>query len=415
MRRTFGCCARVCAPLVNIRKHAPPLSGSRRLLLFLSPDRYNLGGARELEPELAVIPAARPLFPFWDSRHRQWEAASMSVVDELTRAVWGELDDLRKVVDARDMHENGGLRAGGHEFRAAWTKFAAALRAAGGVITNPQPGQGLASIWLRAIYQKAVQVEEAAAHYENGWQDVVRHNNDSLFWLVTRGWESCNQLFKRSSQGGSQLAALLQPPSRPMRELCQLAEEWTADFESAPNEPQGRVHNQWSPEERRRDEYLREAGELLLQAVDAVEISTECLEKGKEDFCGHFLKYMDTPDILVRSYLNTVSGEGLLEWVDSLEPRQGHLANDAVQRGSVPDPTPTNSYPTPHTYARDKWIYDNIEAHDCHSLSLKLKRVAKRNKWEIISSRNGLKKSADRYADSHGLPRRRYSGTRRMV
>lgn len=66
-------------------------------------------------------------------------------------------------------------------------------------------------------------------------------------------------------------------------------------------------------------------------------------------------------------------------------------------------------YPSPQTYGRDKWIYENITSHTCHALSQKLKNRAKQNKWEIISSRNGFKKAADRYADFHTLERRRFA------
>ncbi len=69
---------------------------------------------------------------------------------------------------------------------------------------------------------------------------------------------------------------------------------------------------------------------------------------------------------------------------------------------------PTQPYPTPDLYARDKWIYENIQSHTRHSLSLALSKKARIEKWQIISSRNGFKKAANRYAKYHGLPERTF-------
>ena len=68
----------------------------------------------------------------------------------------------------------------------------------------------------------------------------------------------------------------------------------------------------------------------------------------------------------------------------------------------------TDPYSMPLTYARDKWIYDNIHKNTSDTLSRKLKTKARKEKWQIISSRNGFKKAADRYADFHSLEERRF-------
>lgn len=72
----------------------------------------------------------------------------------------------------------------------------------------------------------------------------------------------------------------------------------------------------------------------------------------------------------------------------------------------------TGTYSSPQNYARDQWIYDHVHQNSCHTLSLKLKKKAKTEKWTIISSRNGFKKGADRYADFHKMERRRFKDDR---
>lgn len=71
---------------------------------------------------------------------------------------------------------------------------------------------------------------------------------------------------------------------------------------------------------------------------------------------------------------------------------------------------PNREYPNPPTYARDKWIYDNMGCNSFRKLQLELKKVASRERFEVITSRYGMKKAADRYADYHQLPKRRFSG-----
>lgn len=78
------------------------------------------------------------------------------------------------------------------------------------------------------------------------------------------------------------------------------------------------------------------------------------------------------------------------------------------QPDSQVDEPPSPTYPNPGTYARDMWIYDSIHRFSCDTLSRKLKEKAKAERWTIISSRNGFKKAADRYADFHKLERRRF-------
>ena len=66
------------------------------------------------------------------------------------------------------------------------------------------------------------------------------------------------------------------------------------------------------------------------------------------------------------------------------------------------------AYPSAKTYARDEWIYKNIHLNSYDTLSVKLNKKAKTEKWAIISSRNGLKDAADRHADYHKKEKRRF-------
>lgn len=87
------------------------------------------------------------------------------------------------------------------------------------------------------------------------------------------------------------------------------------------------------------------------------------------------------------------------------ELRDGKASGDVAPQPQIAASTP---YPKPQTYSRDKWIYENIGKNTCDTLSCKLREKAKAEKWEIISSRNGFKKAADRYAEFHSLRKRRF-------
>ena len=108
--------------------------------------------------------------------------------------------------------------------------------------------------------------------------------------------------------------------------------------------------------------------------------------------------------------LTDVGVAGLHRLLHHREALDGANASDRTRAGGKVEPKAT-PYPMPGTYERDKWIYENIEQVDCcDTLSRKLKEQAKKRKWQIIGSRNGFKKAADRYANFHKLPIRRFAG-----
>ena len=61
------------------------------------------------------------------------------------------------------------------------------------------------------------------------------------------------------------------------------------------------------------------------------------------------------------------------------------------------------SYKWPASYERDKWIYDYIPKHSCSDTVTALEKLAIKKNWDLVTSRNGLKKAAKRYADFHGF------------
>ena len=109
------------------------------------------------------------------------------------------------------------------------------------------------------------------------------------------------------------------------------------------------------------------------------------------------------------------------DWVDACDVaadlirKKSTIAGDDEAEPTKPtaptkaDASREESYPTPQSYGRDKWIYENIGQNTCDTLSRKLREKAKVKKWDIISSRNGFKKAADRYADYHSLEKRRFA------
>ena len=314
----------------------------------------------------------------------------MSDSGDLIRPVSGVLDDLREVLHVRDMRENGGLQADQLELRRTWKKLNEALLELADVIQKPQPGQGLASVWLRAICEKAAKVEEAAKRYPNGWSDVLFHDDMSVSWLVIDHWQNGYHILKWSRDQQPGLESLLAPESSLPDRLRRLGEQWTTECDNAADERQrNEVDNT----------YRRQVGDTFLDAVDALYITYQTLEIA--DFEVQVLRYLDLPSGLVPAFLPEVSGEGLLAFIERLEePRDDEAEAERQQ---------SEQYPLPGNYARDKWIYEKFNKHDCHSLSLKLKKKVAREKWVIITSRNGFKKAADRYAKFHGFSKRRFS------
>ena len=98
------------------------------------------------------------------------------------------------------------------------------------------------------------------------------------------------------------------------------------------------------------------------------------------------------------------SGQQDVEAVTRDDNESMEVDHDQPKSG---DPV-AGAYPSAKTYARDEWIYKNIHLNSYDTLSRGLVEKSKSAKWEIISSRNGFKKAADRYADFHKREHRRF-------
>ncbi len=61
-------------------------------------------------------------------------------------------------------------------------------------------------------------------------------------------------------------------------------------------------------------------------------------------------------------------------------------------------------YSVPSECERDKWIYEHFGPMTFDDLSVELGFFAEKKKWKAITSRNGIKSAARRYADHHSLP-----------
>jgi hypothetical protein len=252
--------------------------------------------------------------------------------------------------------------------------------------------------------------------WQSGRSDVPRYAVSSLTWLVGELPHAGKALVSGKREWRGDVTELLEPDQPLLSRLRQLAASWEAQLPGSVTEPPEFMPvselGYWEQRQKLRDDFLRRAGELILQAVDSVSVKRDLLDD--RDFLRCVVRSIDYPAYLPSELLREKTGDALLEFVAQLEPPnpsdRAVLGRDAAETPAGPV-VPQNEYPSPNTYARDKWIYENIQEHTCHSLSLALKEKATTEKWQIISSRNGFKKAANRYAVFRGLPERVFRKT----
>jgi hypothetical protein len=108
--------------------------------------------------------------------------------------------------------------------------------------------------------------------------------------------------------------------------------------------------------------------------------------------------------------------ERLIAIVDATRELRLRYDGDSPMRDEWQHPPEANgtpaAYPAPQHYARDKWIYEKIATMNYAALSLEIKTISQKNRWDIITSRNGFKDSADRYANFHSLDLKRFPNRR---
>ena len=61
------------------------------------------------------------------------------------------------------------------------------------------------------------------------------------------------------------------------------------------------------------------------------------------------------------------------------------------------------AYPLPDKYERDKWIFENVPKMSFRETVTSLENLAVKKGWYSVSTRNGLKKCARRFARFHGF------------
>jgi hypothetical protein len=218
-----------------------------------------------------------------------------------TRAVFEVLDDLRDAVNDRDGLGVGVVMLGTDsvDLGPFWSRLEAALRDSVDIMTSPHPGQGLASIWLNAVRQRAVHVEQAAEKLPNGVTELLWHGDDHLHWLVADGWQSGSRVLAFTARRSRGIRSLVVDEVRPFERLRKLAAEQAAD-------------------ERNESVGSREVGELILQVVNDLDVHDRWFKD--VEFREHIVKNIDfLPAIVGGPILKVESGEGLLDLVQRIE------------------------------------------------------------------------------------------------
>jgi hypothetical protein len=328
-------------------------------------------------------------------------------MDELldpTRGVMDAVEDLRRVFHARDWRDNRRWVGEPSEIKPSWKQFEQALAAAHDVIYEPKPGQGLASIWLKAVALQAFRVENDLDEYAENWQQLLFYKNDVLNVLLEACWEKgCYILGFGKSKRRPIARALLQPVPA-LTKLRTLAANWQADYPSADDG----MSQQWREA---REKYVQQAAQYLLEAVNQLEVTREVID---DDFCTRICNDINEPENVVWPRILEESPDSLFELADWLAgEKKAHQELPAIDSTDTKSPMGQNPYLAPDLYARDKWVYENIDLNTHRALSLALEDRAKVEHWETLSWRNAFKKSADRYADYHGLPRKAFKGAKR--
>jgi len=316
----------------------------------------------------------------------------MQETNDPTKEVRNAIERLGKVLNVDDMHKNGGLKGNPQEIEAAWSVLKTALSDGAGVISSPAPGQGLKSIWLRAVYARAAKI--GAKEKAKGWHELLLHQDDNLIDLVTTQSQRGYDVAKYHAKRQSDFPDLLAPKTSALDELLALSDRWATKWQNLSEE--ARAQDQpvalWRYE---RSTEIQKAGELLLSAIDRCEIRPESIDD--DDFRDQLLRNLDSPDVLVWAYMTGAVSEDLATLVRRLAPKPAEMPR-----------LPLEPYPSPSTYERDMWLYENMPDHTWQSLSAEEKKRGRARGWKVILSRNGIKEAADRFAAYHGKPLHRF-------
>jgi hypothetical protein len=268
-------------------------------------------------------------------------------------AVIAALEDLRITLGNYAPRDRRGWDGDPFAIEREWPALERALRDAAEVLNDPQVGQGLESVWLRLVLDAASSVEVAVRQWDYGWRDIVQHGNPDLLWLANNGVDAGKKLATGAFEGSGGISQILKRDQSPIARLRTLATDWIERFKSAPREPtqfeRMEIWDRWMPWERRRDEYIRSAGVLILQAVNALEVKTELLLDRK--FLHQVVDSLGVPGYLPRERMQGLTADQLNSLIDELaaSPALEHIDESTGQR------------PQPHsTRATDEEIPANF-------------------------------------------------------
>jgi hypothetical protein len=317
--------------------------------------------------------------------------ADMGENHDTATPVYQTLWKLREALHVSQMRENGGLKGDPREIATVWDELNSSLLAAMPSLQQPEEGHGLDVLWLISVY-KAVQWLNDRLNARS-WPEILFQDDNTVFHLVLTDCERSYQVAKRYRSQRRTLPDLEGAATSALDELRKLSTDWDEARRRRLNEAKEEgvpVPFSWYVD----TTPARRAGELLLSAVDRVEIPLGGLD---EDFRERLLKNLETPSGIVWGHMTGAADESLGDLLSRLAPPPAIDPSDSARR-----------YPTPESYERDMWIYDNIATYTCRTLSAEMKVRGRGRGWRFISSRNSIKEAADRYADFHNLPQRRF-------
>ncbi len=153
------------------------------------------------------------------------------------------------------------------------------------LLRAPKPGQGLSSLYVRLVATHFARFEEWRLSQFNGWGDALWENgNGDLDWLGLKAPGLGTDINGWDARGPSGVARLLEPGKSSLDRLREKAADWAAAFVDAPDQPQGvlverELLNAWAPWEKKRIDFSKACGRLVIEAVDQCEIPADLMKE----------------------------------------------------------------------------------------------------------------------------------------
>lgn len=325
--------------------------------------------------------------------------------------VQGALEALSAVLATCDRQKGRSWNVNTTKFLSIWQPLRAAISDVVEIINEPRSGQGLASLWLQVVSSRTGSVEGATWMLPSGWDDVLERGDANLAWLINHGRQSGRLLINGRIVSSGEDRQLAQTRTAPLKRLRNLAVEWGAILRRMTPEvgdrPRIDIWETCRLMAEKTDDYVRQSGLLILEAVDSLAIKRQFM--CDSEFAELVVSSFEKPENLATQLLSEPTPQALLILIKRLQSSPSEAPVDETSSDNdEPDQELMASYPTPKNYVRDKWVYDNIQLNDFPTLSKLFKRVAISKKWKKLQSRNSFKYAADRYAKYRKLEQRRF-------